>query len=115
GRFKVEGGYSQTTLQYNTSNILNDDNKAWYAKATFTGDKWNIWGGYREVEANYIAPGDWGRLGILRNPSNIKGFQVGGHLDLTNALTLKASGEFDKGKNNTFETTTGLSEDTKVN
>jgi len=115
GKIKVEGGYSQTDLQYNTTNILTDDNKAWYGKLAYDGDKWGIWGDYREVEANYLAPGDWGRLGVERNPTNIKGFQVGGHLDLTHSLTLKAEGEFDKGKDDAFAVTTGFGTDTKIN
>lgn len=115
GKIKVEGGFSQTDLSYNTDNILTDDNTAWNAKIGYHADKWGIWGGYREIQANYIAPGDWGRLGVYRNPTNIKGVQVGAHLDLTNSLTLKASGEFDKGLDNLYAPTTGFDEDTKIN
>lgn len=98
GRIKVDGGYSKSNVQYNSSNINNSDNSAWNANATYAGENFKIMGGYREVEANYVAPGDWGRLGILRNPANIKGFQVGGSLNLKPGLLLEAKGEFDKGK-----------------
>lgn len=97
GRIKVEGGYHQTTLNDGTDEIIDGDNFAWNAKVGFTGNKFNIYGNYREVANNYIAPGDWGRLGILRNPGNIKGWQVGGSLDLGSSLTLSGMGEFDKG------------------
>jgi len=99
-KIKVEGGYSKTTETFNTTTINDSDNAAWNVKASYYGEKWGIWGGYREIENNYVAPGDWGRLGILRNPANIKGFQVGGALDVTSALSLHAGGEFDKGKDN---------------
>lgn len=115
GKLKVSGGYSQTDLQYNTTNISTDANKAYNGQLAYSGDKFSIYGGYREVEANYLAPGDWGRLGVERNPTNIKGFQVGGHLDITPALTLKADGEFDKGKDNLYQLPTGFGEDTKIN
>jgi S-layer homology domain len=115
GKLKVSGGYSQSDLQYNTSNINTDSNKAYNGKIGYSGDRFSIYGGYREVEANYLAPGDWGRLGVLRNPTNIKGFQVGGHLDITNALTLKADGEFDKGKDSNFQLPTGFNDSTKIN
>jgi hypothetical protein len=115
GRIKLEGGYSQTNLTYNTSTVLDNDNTAWNAKIGYNADRWGIFGGYREVEANYLAPGDWGQLGIQRNPTNIRGFQVGGHLDVTNGLTLHASGEFDKGLNDTYRFTTGFNEDTNIN
>lgn len=115
GRLKLEGGFSQTDLSYNTDNVLTDDNNAWFAKLGYNGNNWGIWGGYREVEANYIAPGDWGRLGVYRNPSNIKGIQVGGHIDLSGSLTLKAMGEFDKGKDDLYAPTTGFGEDTNIN
>ncbi|AIE85199.1 S-layer domain protein [Fimbriimonas ginsengisoli Gsoil 348] len=114
GRIKLEGGYSKTNLTYNSTNVLDNDNTAWNAKIGYNGDKWGLWGGYREVEANYLAPGDWGRLGVERNPTNIKGFQVGGHLDVSNALTIKAMGEFDKGKSDTYQFTSGFNEGTKI-
>jgi hypothetical protein len=115
GKLKLEGGFAETDLSYNTSNILTTDNTAWNAKLMYGSDKWGIWGNYREVEADFLAPGDWGQLGVMHNPVNIKGFQVGGHLDLTHAVTLKASGEFDKGKDDKFGITTGFDTNTKIN
>jgi len=122
GQIKLEGGYAQTDLQRNNSQVNNKNNKAWNVKGSWNGDKWGIWGNYREVETNFLAPGDWGRLGIIRNPTNIKGFQVGGHINLTDALNIEAMGEFDKGKSNGitgaptgFQATTGLGTGSQVN
>lgn len=114
GVLKLEGGWSGTDLQYNGSNLLSNNNDAFYGKASLGSKNWGLWGGYREVQANYLAPGDWGRLGVLKNPTNIEGFQVGGHLDLSRSLTLKADGEFDKGVSNTFQNTTGFSTGTDI-
>jgi len=116
GSIKLEGTYAQTDVQRNTTQVNNKNNKAFNVKGSWMGsEKWGVWGAYREVEANYLAPGDWGRLGIIRNPANIKGFQIGGHLTLTDALSLEAMGEFDKGKSNTFAATTGFNTNTEIN
>lgn len=98
GAIKLDGGYHKSQLQYNTSNVSDKDNSAWNAQLSYKADKFKVFGGYREVEVNYVAPGDWGRLGIIRNPGNIKGFQVGADYDISSSLKLSALGEFDKGK-----------------
>jgi len=86
---------------------VNDkDNIAWNAEASYAAKGYAVWGGYRVVENNYFAPGDWGRLGILRNPGNIKGWQVGGHLHLTKGLLLTGTAEFDKGNKTEDDTST---------
>jgi PAS domain-containing protein len=115
GKLGVSGGYSKSDLQDNTTNVNNQDNSEWHVHGKYDGGRWGIHGGYREVEANYLAPGDWGQLGVMRNPTNIKGFNVGGHFDLSDAITLNAWGEFDKGKSNTFGATTGFDTNTDIN
>jgi len=116
GQIKLQGNYAQSDLQRNSTQVNNKNNTAWSVKGTYGGsDKWGIWGMYREVQANFLAPGDWGRLGITRNPTNIKGFQIGGHFNLSENLSLHAMGEFDKGKSNTFAATTGLNTKTEIN
>jgi len=103
GRVMFSGGYSKSDVYYNDSSVWpTNDDTAWYAKATIKGHRWGLSGGYREVDADYLAPGDWGRLGISRNPTNIEGWQVDGHLDITSKLTLKATGEFDKGQSDAY-------------
>jgi len=116
GKLGLSGGYAQTDLEMGSSNVNNQDNSAWHVDAKYDiSSKFGLKGGYREVEANYLAPGDWGRLGIERNPTNIKGWTVGGHYDLSNAFTLAANGEFDKGKSDTFGPTSGFDTGTDIN
>jgi len=102
GRVAVSGGYSKSDLEQNTTNVNNQDDATWYAKLGIGGHRWGLNGGYREVQANYLAPGDWGRLGVEYNPSNIKGWTVDGHLDISHKLKLTASGEFDKGDSDNY-------------
>jgi hypothetical protein len=100
GRFKVTGGFHQSDLTSNQDGVNDHDNQAWDANLRYDAKGASIWGGYREVDQHYYAPGDWGRLGILQNPANIKGWQVGGHLDLSKAVRLTAKGEWDTGDKN---------------
>jgi hypothetical protein len=114
GRVRVDAGFNQSNLQLNDRNRNSTDNTAWYAKLGFNGEAFGLYGQYREIEAKYIAPGDWGRLGVLRNPTNIRGFQVGGYINLGSALTVRAMGEFDEGLDNGFATTTSFGRNTDI-
>jgi hypothetical protein len=115
GKIMLSGGYSQTDLQENESNVNNQDNSAWHADVKYDGGKWGLKGGYRQIQANYLAPGDWGQLGVMRNPTNIEGWTVGAHLDLSHAFTLWANGEFDQGYSSSFGPTTGFDTGTNIN
>lgn len=115
GKLGLSGGYGKTDLQQNNLIVSNNNNTAWHVEGRYDGSRWNIKGGYREVEANYLAPGDWGRLGIVRNPTNIKGFNAAASLDLTDAITIDGGGEWDTGKNSDFGGTTGLDTGTNIN
>jgi len=114
GKVKVSGGYSKSDLQDNASNVNNQDNAAYYAKLGIGNHKWGLNGGYRQVEANYLAPGDWGRLGIERNPTNIKGWMADGHYNISHKLKLSATGEWDKGVSDNFPGS-GFNTGTKIN
>jgi hypothetical protein len=97
GRFKLSGGYHVSDLT-NAGHASNShDNDAWNVMGSYSADRFNVWAGYREVKDRYYAPGDWGRLGIIVNPGNIKGWQAGAYVDLSSALRLSANGEWDKG------------------
>lgn len=114
GRVKVEGGYSKSPLYFDGAKASDDSDAAWNLKLAYTARRFGIYAGYREVDGNYLAPGDWGRLGVLRNPTNIKGTQVGAYVDITPKARLSASGEFIKGKDDAFGGSTYLTSDTKI-
>ena len=97
GRIKVGGSYHENQLKAQSSNLVDNDNSAFDASVGYKGNRFDVYGKYREVEANYVAPGDWGRLGILRNPANIRGFQYGGSLNISDLLVLSGTGETSTG------------------
>jgi len=100
GAIKLEGSYSKSDTYSQGHKVNSSDDAAWQVKGSWSNDKWGLWADYREIEDQFYAPGDWGRLGIYRNPNNIKGFQVGGNINISDALMITAGGEFDKGKDN---------------
>jgi hypothetical protein len=106
GRIKLSGGYSESIIndESNSLNAYNDENGALRVKVGFQGNRFNLFGEFRQVEANYVAPGDWGRLGILRNPGNIRGFTFGGSLNLSNRLVLSGHGSSESGLSTTDAT-----------
>jgi hypothetical protein len=117
GRFKVSGGFHESDLTANANAVNSHDNQSWDAKVKYDANSFNLWGGYRQIDNDYFAPGDWGRLGIIQNPGNIKGWQAGAFLDVTKSVRLTATGEWDKGESNeaNVSTFTGSPFDTNSN
>ncbi len=111
---KVEGGYHKSDLQDDGSVSNGSDNGAWNVRVSTDQRHFSLYGEYRQVEANYLAPGDWGRLGILRDPTNIKGWRVGGSVDLGPKLKLAGGAEIDKGVSDDFAPSTFLDSDTNI-
>jgi hypothetical protein len=52
--------------------------------------------GYRSVEANYIAPGDWGRISVFRNLTDTRAYFASGSLQLTKKVGVH--GWYEKGE-----------------
>jgi polyhydroxyalkanoate synthesis regulator phasin len=100
GQIKLQGDYSESDLKYNETTVNDTDATAWQAKASYGTHTWDIYGLYREIGANFMAPGDWGRIGILHNPTNIEGETFGLDLNLSHSLVLKGDYEHDQGKDN---------------
>lgn len=98
----VWAAYSASVLSDNTSTRLDDDNAAWDVALRYAGEWGGVRVGYRRVEENFSAAGDWGRLGIWYNPTNIEGFNGKVWFQPTKALKVYASGEFVEGIRNSL-------------
>jgi hypothetical protein len=98
----LDGGYSATILQYNEHKVVDEENAAWWVNAGYKAEKWGIKGGYKEVQTNFAAPGDWGRIGMWWNPVDLKGYNAAANLTINDKATLKATGEWYTGINDSW-------------
>lgn len=109
---KFYGSFAQSVLSENTSNALDDDNTAWDVRLGYDSDRWGIVGGYRTIEANFFAAGDWGRVGTWYNPTNVEGFNAMVYFKPSDELKIYGKGEFLEGNDDSLPGY--LSEDDKV-
>lgn len=115
GSLDLTAGYSQTNLGWNQDSVIDEDNAAWWVKAAWhASDRWGIHGGYRVIDPQFYAPGDWGRIGYWWNPNDVKGFNVGAFFNLSDATRIMADAEFLKGADNNIGTSVGLTEDDEI-
>ncbi len=100
-KIKVYGAYSKSQMNENNSSRLDSDNAAWHAQVTYDAGKFQIGGGFRRVEKNFLAPGDWGQFGTWQKPVNFEGFNLMASYMPNDNLTIWGMGEFVKGVSNT--------------
>ncbi len=110
GNLSLNGGYSQSDYQFNDNNVLDEDNFAWWAMLKYQGSNWGAGVGYREVERFFGAPGDWGRIGIWWNPTDVKGFDGYVKFMPSDSIGVKVGAKMWTGIDNG----TGLTEDDDI-
>jgi len=88
GEFMVNAGYAQTNTMDGDSTVIDDDNKEFHVNVGYNANRWGVNVGYRSIDPQFMAPGDWGRIGTFWNPTDIKGFMANAHFDLTNDIRL---------------------------
>lgn len=101
GSIVFDGGYSQSNVQNGKANVVSRDNYAWHAQLAYDTSRWGIQGGYRSIQPQFNAPGDWGRIGIWWNPTDIQGPEASLHFNLSDNMKLHASGEWYNGTGRT--------------
>ena len=114
GRLKVSGGLRQTQAYQGDDRIGGLAGTAWDARAAWSSGPVDLGLQYREVQTDYIAPGDWGRLGVLRNPTNLRGLIGKARVGLTPRYALSAEGEISHGLSNDASLGTALDRDTEI-
>jgi hypothetical protein len=96
--FNLMGGYSQTNLKSGATKV-NRDNYAWHVGAGYESDRWGVNVAWREIMPNFAAAGDWGRIGFIYNPVDLRGIMAKAHFDFNDTVRLQASGEWYEGTN----------------
>lgn len=91
----IHVAYGKSNFQNNAGvNLPTNDNEAWGVMAGYNRDNWGIAGHYGRVEADYAAPGDWGRIGTNWSPRNVEGFGGSAWFNLSGSTKLGAEGTF---------------------
>jgi hypothetical protein len=80
----INAGYSQTDMGLNSTNVIDNDNAAWWAQAGLGFGSFDVNIGWRSIEPNFGAPGSWGRDGVLWNPVNVEGIYGDVNFDIGN-------------------------------
>jgi len=107
----VYGAYSQSSLSENTTNALDDSNTAWEGGLGYSATNWGIKGGYRTVETNFLAAGDWGRMGTWYNPTNVEGWNAMVHFNPSADFKIWGKAEMLEGAENVVGDVLGTDDD----
>jgi hypothetical protein len=66
--------YAVSTLLRGDNRVVGSKNTAFDVRVSYPfNDRWRGTLGYREIEPYFVAPANWGRIGYLYNPSDLKG------------------------------------------
>jgi predicted porin len=96
--FNIGVEYAQSDFLRDTNRVLSKDNWALDANLGFNfGPNLGITAGYREVRPYFAAPGAWGRIGYLYNPSDLRGFYAGVNYTASEDLKINLTGAFLEG------------------
>ena len=70
--------------------LVDKSNGRWDVSVGTKSDSYAFKVGYKNIEQNYIAPGDWGRVSIFRNLTDTKSVTAYGMVKLSKALDAHA-------------------------
>jgi hypothetical protein len=66
--------YARSILLRGDNRVVGSKNTAFDVRVSYPfNDRWRGTLGYREIGPYFVAPGNWGRIGYLYNPSDLKG------------------------------------------
>jgi hypothetical protein len=111
---KIFGGYSQSNVMLGDTNVINEDNKAWWAGFDWHNNQFGAQVGYRSIDPNFAAPGAWGRIGIWWNPTDIQGFWAKANVNLGENVGIMGSFERYQGRDIIVFGGAGLTSDDTV-
>jgi hypothetical protein len=116
GGWMLGAGYSQSNVQLGDSNVVDEDNAAWFGQIGrgTMDDRWSFAVGYRAIDPQFAAPGYWGRIGIWWNPTDIEGFYAKAHFNINDRLGLHLSGGMYEGRDVDLGGGVGLSSDDEL-
>jgi hypothetical protein len=87
----VMGGLGKSSFKLNKTDNSSGDNQRQNFGVKYNAGALDLGVGYRKVEQNYQAPGDWGRYGIYRNVNDVKGVDFSLGYKVSDNLHLSGS------------------------
>jgi hypothetical protein len=115
GALNLVAGYSQTNMSNDDDTVVDEDNAAMYIKAMWNAsERWGIHAGWKSIDPQFGAPGAWDRVGIWWNPTDVRGWNVGGWFNISDRTKFGADFQMLTGQDNEMGTSVGLSEDDEV-
>ncbi|MEI7576038.1 MAG: S-layer homology domain-containing protein [Armatimonadota bacterium] len=87
----VMGGVGKSSFKTNKTDNSAGDNQRQNFGVKYNAGNLDLGVGYRKVESNYQAPGDWGRLGFYRNVNDVKGVDFNIGYKVSDNLSLSGS------------------------
>jgi hypothetical protein len=96
-RVELYGGYYKSNFNCGPDVIWSDDNNVYFAEASYAGNGYGLMGGYKRIEKNYYAPGNWDRLGLDSYPRDIEGPYSNLYVDILRNLRLTLWGRWYRG------------------
>ncbi|MCX7926302.1 MAG: S-layer homology domain-containing protein [Fimbriimonadales bacterium] len=92
---EVRFEYALSNLQRGDNRVVGSRNKAFDISAGYRfNPRWDALIGYREIEPYFVAPGNWGRIGYLYNPSDLKGTYLNTTYQVQDNLTVRLTADF---------------------
>lgn len=96
GVFEQNGLTGRGTDTQNLDTLIDSQNSRWDASIGSHGENHSFKLGYRNVEENYNAPGDWGRVSIFRNLTDTRAYNASASLMVTKKIGVH--GWYEKGE-----------------
>lgn len=113
GAIDFMAGYAQSNLYRGDTSVVTRNNAAWNVGAKYDTDRWGVSAQYREIQPLFQSAGDWGRIGMWWNPTDIKGFDAKVHFGISDNMMLWAKGMWYSGIGKTG--VSGMNTNDKVN
>lgn len=81
--------YAVSTLLRGDNRVVSRNNTALDVRVSYPfNERWQGTLGYREIGPFFVAPGNWGRIGYLYNPSDLKGTYFSTRYQVDESLSL---------------------------
>lgn len=98
GILPLHGSFAQTNLKFDDHPVISHDNQAFELGITKDNKGLGFKAGFRSIGPNFGAPGDWGRLGMWWNPTDVNDFFITPTLPLGSSWEVQVETHYATGQ-----------------